>query len=163
MSALQKFIVVIGRILLSFIFLLAAVNKIIDWHGSEDALIQAMNHTLSAFQGVDWLQDSISFLIPWASMLLVIALVFELVGGLFLFFGVKVRFGALLLLLFLIPTTFFFHSFWTFQDADRHLQMTIFLKNLSIFGGLLLVLAYGACSHKRPKHEHIEMEPSGND
>ena len=162
MSALQKFIVVIGRILLSFIFLLAAVNKIIDWHGSEEALIQAMNHTLSAYQGVGWLHDTISFLLPWASVLLVIAMVFELVGGLFIFFGVKVRFGSFLLLMFLIPTTFFFHSFWTFQDADRHLQMTIFLKNISIFGGLLLVLAYGACSHKHHKHEEIEMEKPEN-
>ena len=158
MSGLQKFIVIIGRILLSFIFLLAAVNKIIDWRGSEEALIQGMNHSLSAYQGVDWLHDMINFLLPWSSVLLVIALVFELVGGLFVFFGVKVRFGSILLLLFLIPTTFFFHGFWTFQDADRHLQMTIFLKNISIFGGLLFVLAYGACSQRRHKHEHIEMD-----
>lgn len=158
MGGLQKFVVVIGRILLSFIFLLAAVNKIIDWHGSEEALIQAMNHFILANQGVAWLHETVNVFLPWASVLLAIALVFELVGGLFIFFGVKVRFGAILLLLFLIPTTFFFHSFWTFQDPDRHLQMTIFLKNISIFGGLLLVLAYGACSPRQHRHEHIEME-----
>ena len=160
MAGFQKFVVIIGRIFISFIFLLAAVNKIIDWHGSEDALIQAMNHALSYYQGVDWLSDSLTFLLPWASVLLVIALVFEIVGGLFVFFGIKVRFGAILLLLFLIPTTFIFHGFWSFQDADRHLQMTIFLKNLSIFGGLLLVFASALCAARVHKHEPIEFEKS---
>ncbi len=153
MSGLQKLLVIIGRIFLSFIFLLSAVHKIIDWHGSEDVLVKALNHTLTSYQGIDWMHDFIGFLIPWASLLLVVALVFELLGGLFVFFGAKVRFGAVLLLLFLIPTTFFFHGFWTFQDADRHLQMTNFLRNMSIFGGLLLLLG---CTHKFVKKEKIE-------
>ena len=146
MSGLQKFVVIIGRICLSFIFLLAAVNKIFDWHGMEEALTKALNHSLDAYKNVEWLRDFIDFLIPWTSVLLIFALVFELVGSLFIIFGIKVRFGALLLILFLIPTTFFFHGFWTFADADRHLQMTNFLQNLSILGGLLFVLAYGSCS-----------------
>ncbi|OGN68381.1 MAG: hypothetical protein A3G30_05855 [Chlamydiae bacterium RIFCSPLOWO2_12_FULL_49_12] len=148
MSGLQKFIVIIGRICLSFIFLLAAVNKLFDWNGFEDALTKALTHSLDVYSGISWLHDGIAFFVPWTSVLLLVGLVFELVGSLFLILGIKVRFGALLLILFLIPATFFFHAFWAFSEADRHQQMIDFLQNLSIFGGLLLVMAYGSSSPK---------------
>lgn len=153
MSTLQKLFAVFGRVFLSFIFLLSGVNKLVDWSGSEEALAQAMNHAMTAYESIDWLYDGIAMLLPWTSVLLVIALVFELVGGLFVFFGVKARFGAFLLILFLIPATFFFHGFWTYPDVERHVQLTTFLRNLSIFGGLLLVLATSGSS--KPKAEPI--------
>jgi putative oxidoreductase len=43
----------------------------------------------------------------------------------------------------LIPTTMVFHHFWELQGADRALQMIHFMKNISILGGLLIVLALG--------------------
>jgi len=45
----------------------------------------------------------------------------------------------MLLLIFLIPTTLIFHS--NFGDQ---IQMIMFMKNVSMFGGLLVLLAVGA-------------------
>ena len=52
--------------------------------------------------------------------------------------GYFTRFGALLILIFLIPTTLIFHN----NFSDR-LQMIMFMKNVSMFGGCLLLLAAG--------------------
>lgn len=144
MSRMQAFVLIVGRFLLSFIFILAAANKVIDWSGSEDALITQLNLALDYYKDVEWLSNLIEYCIEYASVMLLLALVFEIIGGLLVFFGVKVRLGAVLLLLFLIPTTFFFHDFWTLEGVERKLQTSMFLKNLSIFGGLLILLVFGS-------------------
>ena len=42
-------------------------------------------------------------------------------------------------MLFLIPATLIFHT-----DFSQQTQMIMFLKNVSIMGGLLLLIAYGS-------------------
>ena len=78
-----------------------------------------------------------------AFVLLLAGMLFELIGGVLVFLGIWVRLGAVLLIIFLIPTTFLFHNFWDLPDPDRQMQLTNFMKNVSICGGLLYVLAMG--------------------
>jgi len=75
---------------------------------------------------------------------LVLAIGFELIGGLSVLLGVKARWGALLLVAFLIPTTLIFHDFWQYDGQQAQQQMIHFMKNLSILGGLVFVLGAGA-------------------
>jgi uncharacterized membrane protein YphA (DoxX/SURF4 family) len=63
----------------------------------------------------------------------------ELVGSITILLGYHARFGALLLLIFLIPTTLIFHT--NFTDP---MQKIHFMKNVSMFGGCLILLASGA-------------------
>ena len=59
--------------------------------------------------------------------------------------GYQARIGAALLLVFLAAATFYFHDFWTFDDAAARQQQTIqFMKNLSMMGAMLFVVANGA-------------------
>jgi putative oxidoreductase len=78
--------------------------------------------------------------LPLASLLLAITIAIEIGGGLMLITGWKVRWSALVLALFLIPVTFVFHAFWSADAASYQNQLTQFLKNLAILGGMLLVL-----------------------
>jgi putative oxidoreductase len=117
-----RYLVIFGRVLLSVIFLLSGLGKIIDW----DSNTQVM-----ASQGM-----------PLIPLLLVGAILAELAGGLSVLLGWKARWGALLLFLYLIPTTVIFHDFWAFTGTEMQTQLVNFLKNLSIMGGLLLVAAY---------------------
>ena len=96
-------------------------------------------------------------------LFLVAAAVVEFIGGLSLVFGFKIRLGATLLLLYLIPTTGIFHDFWNLTGAEQQLQQIMFLKNLAIFGGLLYVLCFGAgilscdaCCNRRRSQEGQE-------
>jgi len=49
---------------------------------------------------------------------------------------------ALLLVLFVAVTTFYFHNFWDMTGADRINNMIHALKNLSLIGGLLVIAGY---------------------
>lgn len=144
MNFIQIIVATLGRICLSAIFILSSVQKFLNWHETEQAVITKINDLLHLLQGQEGLHGLVSAALPWSKELLVCAAAFELVGGLLVFSGYRVRFGAALLILFIIPTTFLFHHYWLLQGGDREIQMIMFLKNLSILGGLLVVLGMGA-------------------
>lgn len=118
------FIPLLGRIFLSAIFIMAGVTKFLDWGGTA-ASMEA--------QGL-----------PMVHVLLPIAALVEIAGGLMVLAGCYARLGALLLFLFLIPTTLIFHNFWAYAGDELQNEMQHFMKNLTIMGGLLLVLGLGA-------------------
>ncbi|MCE3000548.1 MAG: DoxX family membrane protein, partial [Betaproteobacteria bacterium] len=61
-----------------------------------------------------------------------------------LLLGWKARWAALALIVFMIPATLVFHSFWTYPEAQYVNQLHHFYKNLAIIGALFLVLGQGA-------------------
>jgi putative oxidoreductase len=119
----NRFVPLLGRILLALIFLISGLGKIFDWQGTAGYM---------ASKGM-----------PLIPFFLLGAIVLELVGGLAVLLGFKARIGALLLIVFLIPATLIFHNFWTLTGMERQIQMIMFLKNLAIMGGLLLVVGLG--------------------
>ena len=80
------------------------------------------------------------FAIPF---LLYIAAFMELIGALSLILGYKTKWGAGLLIIFLIPVTLLMHNFWAAPEEAFKLEMIHFMSNLSILGGLLYVVAAG--------------------
>ncbi len=66
--------------------------------------------------------------------------VFELVAGLLVMVGWRVRWVAGLLALFIVVDAFLAHPFWTYAADERHGQLLHFLKNFSTLGGLLLLV-----------------------
>ncbi|MEX2382416.1 MAG: DoxX family protein [Opitutales bacterium] len=114
---------VLGRIFLSLIFLAAGLGKIFFWEMHVEMMEEAG--------------------LPYIPVLLAGAILFLLLGSLFVIFGFKRKIGALLLLAFIIPTTILFHDFWSYTGEEQQEQMMHFLKNLGLIGGLLLVLSQG--------------------
>jgi putative oxidoreductase len=123
MEWLKGFGILIGRILLVLIFLKSGIGKIENF----DAIAQFM-----AKNGIA----------PYTNFFLVGAIFFELAGSITVILGYFARFGALLLLLFLIPTTYIFHNVFVANPSQE--VWINFMKNVGIFGGLLVVLAVGA-------------------
>src|ERR1041384_349878 len=81
--------------------------------------------------------------LPWPSVSLFLAAAIEILAGLGILFGLGARASATLLFLYLIPVTLVFHSFWTVSGPERQMQIVNFLKNLTIMGGLLMLVAHG--------------------
>lgn len=77
--------------------------------------------------------------LPFPTLGYLIALVVEIGGGLLLMFGFQTRLTALVLAVFSIVTGLVFHN----AVGDQN-QMIHLLKNISIAGGLLQVVAFGA-------------------
>jgi putative oxidoreductase len=124
MKAIRSLLTFIARWCLAAIFLFAGASKLIFFDQTQ-AYMASKGFTA----------------IP---LFLFGAAILELVGALSLILGYKTRFGAALLLLFLIPTTGIFHDFWNYSGEEQGLQQIMFLKNLAIFGGLLYVFCDGA-------------------
>ncbi|TAH39534.1 MAG: DoxX family protein [Planctomycetota bacterium] len=116
-------LVPLGRALFAAIFLSAAPG-----HFGEESI------AMSAQQGL-----------PMAVVLVPASGVWLLIGGLAVLLGIHARLGALMLALFLIPATYLFHDFWNVADpAEAHIQQIMFMKNLAMLGGALLLAYYGA-------------------
>lgn len=107
----------IGRILISIMFLLAGINKITNYAGTQ-AYMDAMG-------------------VP--SMLLPLVIVLEILGAIAIIIGFKTKFVAFLLAGFSIISAILFHA-----DFSNQMQTTLFLKNISITGGFLLLVVHGA-------------------
>jgi putative oxidoreductase len=119
----QRAVVVLGRLLFALIFLMAGAN-----HFNKQTIGYA------ASQGV-----------PLASIAVPLAGVLAIAGGLSILLGYRAKLGAWLIVLFLVPVTFMMHKFWTVQDPMMaQIQMIMFMKNISMLGGALLISQFGA-------------------
>ncbi|HSX03129.1 MAG TPA: DoxX family protein [Rhabdochlamydiaceae bacterium] len=148
----MNFFSVVGRMCFALVFIIPGIIKILNWNESEQQLIHGMLNVLQNVQGMQWSQDLLDFLLPHSSEVLLVGTAMELLGGILIFLGVGVRIGALIVALFLIPTILLFHHFWWLEGADRELNFTLFLKNLSIFGASLVFFALGTKpAKKKPK------------
>jgi putative oxidoreductase len=119
----SKWQLVLGRVLLSAIFILSGLGKLPHFHDMAGMM---------ASKGI-----------PLASVALVITLLIEIGGGLLVLTGYKAKYAALVIALWLIPVTLIFHHFWGIPAEQQQDQMVHFLKNVAIMGGLL-VLAYAS-------------------
>jgi putative oxidoreductase len=116
---------VLGRLLLCTIFFMAAVGNKIP-HFSDVAKVME------------------SAGVPAPQLLLVGAIVFLLVGSLSVIVGYHARIGAALLLTFLVLASYYFHPFWKLEGQAQQEQMIHFMKNLSMMGAMLFVMANGS-------------------
>jgi putative oxidoreductase len=76
--------------------------------------------------------------------MLVGAIAFSILGSLSIVVGYKARIGAAMLLVFLVLATYFFHAFWKLEGQAQQEQMINFMKNLSIAGAMLFIIANGS-------------------
>jgi len=125
-TTMQGLVTVLGRIMIATIFLMSAVgNKIPNFNKIAGYM---------ASEGV-----------PLPKLMLAGAIVFLIAGSLSIIVGFKTRIGAGLLFVFLVLATYFFHDFWTIEDAQAQQgQMIHFMKNLALMGTMLFLMANGA-------------------
>lgn len=124
MHAMQPLGLLVGRLLLTYIFLLSGFSKIGNFAGTAAYM---------ASKGL-----------PLSEVLLVATIIIELGGGLMLVLGWKARWAALAVLLWLIPVTLVFHGYWAVEPEQMRSQMIQFNKNLAIMGGMLYVMVTGS-------------------
>lgn len=123
-QTIENLAALIGRFLISFIFIFSGIHKIIDFAG---------NVGFVASKGM-----------PFPTFLLIISIIVEIVAGLMVLLGWYARIAAIILSLFIIIVTLVFHPFWTYPPEQAGIQMTMFWKNFAMLGGLLYIFAFGA-------------------
>ena len=106
----------IGRILISTLFIISAYNKVLSIDGT-----------------MSWMEG---FGVP--GFLLYAVIVIEIILPLFIIVGYKARIAAALLAIFCIATAFIFHL-----DFSDPMQKISFFKNIGLAGGFLFIVANG--------------------
>src|SRR5207249_3949387 len=78
-------------------------------------------------------------------LLVPVAGVMAILGGISIVLGFKAKLGGWLLVAFLVPVTLVMHNFWKIDDLREHqMQLTMFMKNTSMLGGALLITYFGS-------------------
>jgi uncharacterized membrane protein YphA (DoxX/SURF4 family) len=143
MGFIRSLFAIFARIFLSAIFLASGVNKIIYWKEIEKHLLSILGdwqtHTVSSEMG----QVFFGFAVIWTPVILLLATFLEILGGLLLLFGIKEKLGAALLILVLFPTTILIEPFWFAEGHLREMQLSLFLRDVAILGGLIVVTLNG--------------------
>jgi putative oxidoreductase len=122
-DARKDAIALLARISLAAMFVLSGYGKIVGFEGTAGYI---------AHYGL-----------PFPQLLAAIAIVIELGAGLAILAGWRTRWAALAFVALLVVITPIFHNFWS-VPADQAMEQQInFMKNSSILGGMLLLLAFG--------------------
>lgn len=118
-STTQDALALVARLLLATLFILAGINK-----------ISGMEGTVGYISSVG---------LPFPEVVYFGTVAFEIIGGLMLAAGFKARLVGLAMGVFTLLTAIIFHS-----DFSQQMEVTLFLKNLAIAGGMFAVAAFGA-------------------
>jgi putative oxidoreductase len=129
----------IGRILIPLLFLVNGIQKALNV--GEIARMLEANSIPIPDQIVPYLGS-----MPKYQALGYLIAAIEIICGLMVLVGLKARWAALVLVVFSACTIIFVHHFWDMEGGSAALieARTEALKNLSIMGGLLLVVAIGS-------------------
>jgi putative oxidoreductase len=119
-------IALIARLLLALMFVLAGASKIADLGGTAGYI---------ASKGL-----------PLPMLLAFGTAALELLGGLAIIVGIQARIAAGALAAFTLLATLLFHNFWALPADQQLVQQLMFMKNLAVAGGLLLLSSVGAGS-----------------
>lgn len=124
MSVIRGLLAVLGRLMIAMIFLLSAVGNKIPRFADVAKMME--------LEGV-----------PEPNVLLAGAIVFLVLGSLSIILGLRARTGAFLLLVFLAAATYYFHDFWKAPPEMQQQEMINFMKNLSLMGTMVFLMANG--------------------
>lgn len=123
-NGVQDALALLGRILIAVLFVPAGLAK------------------LTGFAGTVGYIGSVGLPLPQVGAAL--AIVVELGLGLALLAGYKTRLAAIVLAVFTLAASFFFHNYWAMPADKATMQQLMFMKNVAITGGLLAFAAFGA-------------------
>lgn len=127
---MNQYLFLAGRVLFSWMFIVSGFNHLTKL---------GMMAQYTASQGV-----------PAPSLAVAVTGVMLLAGGFSILLGYKPRWGALLLLVFLVPTAVLMHRFWGLPDAGlAQNQMAHFWKNIVMAGGALMIYYFATVHPER--------------
>lgn len=120
----KAYVSVLGRVLLALMFILSGFGKFGNIQGTAAYIASAG--------------------LPLPTVLALAVAALELFGGLALVVGYRVRWVGLALALFTIAASVIFHAYWAVPADQQFVTQLLFMKNLSVAGGMLLLSALGA-------------------
>ena len=134
-------LVTFGRVLFAVLFMYTGATKLFAIQQTADYI--ATKVTIPALLAPYASQLETMAGMPMSQLLAYGAGGFEILAGLMIAVNFGARFFAILLIFFVIATTFYFHDFWNQAAPGNQATLIAALKNLSIIGALFIIAGYG--------------------
>lgn len=133
-------LLIIGRIAFVLVFILSGAQKLMDIPATAAMIEPKVAIPELIAPHAAQLETMTNMKTP--SLLAIAAGVLEIAAALMIAFGFGTRFAAVVLILFTLATTYYFHQFAAMNFADANFVNA--LKNLSLIGGLLVLFVIGS-------------------
>jgi putative oxidoreductase len=131
----------LGRILFVLVFILSGAQKLMDIPGTATTIGSKVVLPEAVAAYTPQLEATTGMTTPM--MLAILVAVVEIGAALMIAANIGARAGAVLLILFTLAATYYFHPFWGMAGPEREANMIQALKNLSLIGGLLVIFVIG--------------------
>lgn len=122
---MQDSLLLIGRVLMGWIFLMSGWRKLMDIPGFVETMPRR------------GLPEFLGYIAPFV----------EFIGGALLILGLGTRYALVLLMVFLLFATFSSHRYWTYPPEQQANQSSHFWKNVAMMGGVVALFVTGAGRH----------------
>jgi putative oxidoreductase len=129
--------VTLGRILFAVLFVFSGASKLMDLSATAQMTEKIV---LPAIMAPYTAQLETIVGMPMAQILAIASGALEVICGVMIALNFGARFFAILLILFVAATTFYFHDFWNQAGPDARNNLIHALKNLSIIGALFMIV-----------------------
>jgi putative oxidoreductase len=133
--------VTFGRILFAVLFMYTGATKLFAVQQTADFI--ATKVTIPAMLAPYASQIETMAGMPMPQILALAVGGFEILAGLMIAVNFGARFFAILLIIFVLAATFYFHDFWNQAAPENARTLIDALKNLSIVGALFMIVGYG--------------------
>jgi putative oxidoreductase len=130
-----------GRVLFAVLFIYSGATKLFAIPATADFI--AAKVTIPSLLAPYTSQLETLTGMPLPQLLAICIGGFEILAGLMIALNFLARFFAILLIFFVLATTFYFHDFWNQSAPDNAKTLIEALKNLSIIGALFMIAGYG--------------------
>lgn len=134
-------LITFGRILFAVLFVYTGATKLFAIQATSDFI--AAKVAIPAVLAPYTVQVETMTGMTTPQMLAIGVGVFEVIAGLMIALNVLARFFAILLIIFTLVATFYFHDFWNQAPPDNAKTLIDALKNLSLVGALFIIAGYG--------------------
>lgn len=123
-QSLQDALNLAARLLIVALFLPAGIGKLTGFDGTVGYIASAG--------------------LPLAAVGAALAVAVEIGASLALLAGFGTRIAAVVLAVFTLAASVFFHAYWLVPADQAYVNQLLFFKNIAVVGGLLMLVAYGA-------------------
>jgi putative oxidoreductase len=133
--------VTFGRVLFAVLFMYTGATKLFAIQPTADFIASKVTIPAMIVPYAAQLESMTGMSTP--QLLAVTVGGFEILAGLMIAVNFLTRFFAILLIFFVLATTFYFHDFWNQPAPENAKTLIDALKNLSIIGALFMIAGYG--------------------
>jgi uncharacterized membrane protein YphA (DoxX/SURF4 family) len=133
--------IIFGRVLFAVLFIYSGATKLFDIQATAAAVAAKVVIPAAIASYTAQLETATGMQLP--QLLAIVSGAFEILAGLMIALNVGVRFFSILMIIYVMLVTFYFHDFWNQAPPDNGKTLVDALKNLSLIGALFMLAGYG--------------------